>query len=94
MASRPRTKKPTNGTNGTNGASDHLESDDRRPYEITYEQGKEILDEYTRRRLDMTADEFLRAWDAGEFPDDLDAVPGLVGAYIMIPLARPVYLDE
>ncbi len=86
MASKARTKKPSA---GTNGASDHPDSDDRRPYEITYEQGKEILDEYTRRRLGMSADEFLRAWDAGEFPD-VDAIPGLVDAYMMIPLARPV----
>ena len=40
--------------------------------ELTYEEGWELLDREARRCLDMDAEEFVRAWEAGEFgePDD------------------------
>jgi hypothetical protein len=35
----------------------------------TAEESREVFDRATHRYLDMSGDEFLTAWDAGEFED-------------------------
>ena len=37
--------------------------------EISIEDGRRLLDEAARRTLNMTADEFIEAWDEGLFAD-------------------------
>jgi hypothetical protein len=35
--------------------------------ERSFEEGRELFDRQARLRLGMSGEEFLRAWDAGEF---------------------------
>lgn len=44
--------------------------------ELTIEEGWELLDTRARRVLGISAEEFIRKWDAGEFGDP-DDVPGI-----------------
>ena len=37
--------------------------------EISLEEGRRLLDEAARRTLNMTAEEFIVAWDEGRFAD-------------------------
>lgn len=41
--------------------------------EISLEEGRKMLDDAARLHLNMSADEFIEAWDAGRFtePDSL-----------------------
>jgi hypothetical protein len=39
------------------------------PDELTREEGWALLDDEARRYLGMSAEEFIRIWDAGGFPD-------------------------
>jgi hypothetical protein len=72
--------------------------DDHEPlYEPTFEEGMAILDGYTRRMLGISAEEFLRRYDAGEYRGigEGDAVGrGVVRCEMLIPFARPSRLDE
>lgn len=66
-------------------------------YEPTYEEGMAILHGHTRRMLGISADEFLRRYDAGEYHGigEDDAVGrGVVRCEMLIPVARPSRLDE
>lgn len=40
--------------------------------ELSYEEGRELLESAAKRHLGMSAEEFIRAWRAGKFgdPDD------------------------
>lgn len=53
---------------------------------LTPEQGREMFDRQARLRLGMSGEEFIRAWDAGEFGgrDDSD----LMGLAMLLPFAR------
>lgn len=51
------------------------------------EQGKALLDRQARRYLDMSGDEFVRAWRAGEFDDDPDQ-PEIMRVAMLIPFAE------
>lgn len=53
--------------------------------ELTREEGMELLDEAARRKLGISAEEFLRRHDAGELDQDDLAVLDLE---ILIPFAR------
>ncbi len=53
---------------------------------LTPEQGRELFDRQARLRLGMSGDEFIRAWDAGEFGDRDDS--DLMGLVMMLPFAR------
>jgi len=53
---------------------------------LTPEQGREIFDRQARQRLGMSGEEFIRAWDAGEFGDRHDS--DLMGIAMMLPLVR------
>lgn len=49
----------------------------------------DLFDQIARKNLNMSGQEFLRRWDAGEFRDaDWDAVPGLLAVAMALPLAR------
>ena len=53
---------------------------------LTREEGWQILDEQARRSLGMSAEEFVRAWNAGEI-DDPDR-PEVMHVAMLLPLAR------
>lgn len=53
---------------------------------LTPEQGRELFDRQARRRLGMSGEEFIRAWDAGEFGERDDS--DLMGLVMMLPFAR------
>lgn len=38
-------------------------------HEMTLEEGQEMFDKAARRLMNMSGDEFVRAWEAGEFDD-------------------------
>ncbi len=50
--------------------------------ELSPEESAAEFDRQARRRLGMSGEEFLRRWDAGEFPDIEDPDVGWVGALI------------
>jgi hypothetical protein len=56
-------------------------------HELTPEEGRELLDGMARSYLGMSGEEFVRAWDAGEFEDDPDR-PGLMRVAMLVPLGR------
>ena len=49
-------------------------------------QGRQMVDELTRQYLDMGLEEFLRAWDAGEF-EDTDT-PEVMRIAMLLPFVR------
>ena len=53
---------------------------------ISPEEGWQILEEQAQLNLGMSADEFIRKWDAGEFenPD----TPAIISVYMLLPLVR------
>lgn len=55
--------------------------------ELSREQGVALLDRQTRRALGMSAEEFIRAWQAGRFDDDPDQ-PELMRLAALIPFAQ------
>ena len=55
--------------------------------ELTHEEGLALLDREARRYLQMTAEEFIRAWEAGEFDDDPDR-PDVMYVAMLLPLAK------
>jgi hypothetical protein len=55
--------------------------------EVSLEEGRAILDRQARRCLNMSGDEFARAWDAGEFDDDPDR-PEVIDVAMLLPFAR------
>jgi len=58
-----------------------------KPQELSREEGRAILDRQARRCLGMSGDEFVRAWNAGEFDDDPDR-PEVMDVVMLIGLAR------
>ena len=54
--------------------------------ELSEDEARLEFDRQARRRLHMSGEEFLRRWDAGEFPD----TEGFAVSYIasLIPLVR------
>jgi len=57
-----------------------------RPDELTREEGWALLDSEARRYLDMSAEEFIRTWDAGGFPD-VDT-PEVIRVAALLPFVR------
>lgn len=53
---------------------------------LSDEEGREILERATQRYLKMSAEQFVHAWEAGEF-DDPDA-PEVQRVAMLLPLAR------
>lgn len=58
-----------------------------KPQELSQEEGRAILDRQARHYLGMSGDEFMRAWNAGEFDDDSDR-PEVMRVAMLIGLAR------
>lgn len=54
---------------------------------LTPQQARELLDRRARHYLQMSGDEFLRAWDAGEFDDAPDR-PEVMRVAMLLPLGR------
>lgn len=50
------------------------------------DEGMALLDRQARRYLDMSGEEFLRAWESGEFDDDPDR-PEVIRVAMLIPFA-------
>ncbi len=57
-----------------------------KPEFISREEGRPILEEQAQKNLGMSAAEFIRKWDAGEFenPD----TPAIISVYMLLPLVR------
>jgi hypothetical protein len=55
--------------------------------ELTREEGLALLDREARRRLHMSAEEFIRAWASGEFDADPDR-PDVMYVAMLLPFAR------
>jgi hypothetical protein len=54
---------------------------------VTEEEGRKLLDNASRRHLGMSAEEFIRAWDGGEFDDDPDR-PEIQNVAKLLPFGR------
>jgi hypothetical protein len=54
---------------------------------LTPEEAKALFDRRARYYLHMSGEEFLRAWDAGEFDDDPDR-PEVIRVVMLLPFAR------
>jgi hypothetical protein len=55
--------------------------------ELTREEGLALLDRETRRYLQISAEEFIRAWEAGEFDEDPDR-PDVMYVAMLLPFAQ------
>lgn len=59
--------------------------------EMSREEGREMIDRQARRYLDMSGEEFIRRWDAGEFgdPDDRsENPPAVMRLGMLLPFVR------
>lgn len=59
--------------------------------EMSREEGREMIDRQARRYLDISGDEFIRRWDAGEFgdPDDRSKNhPAVMRLGMLVPFVR------
>ncbi|HLZ69264.1 MAG TPA: hypothetical protein VKV26_05065 [Dehalococcoidia bacterium] len=57
-----------------------------KPEFISREEGWQILEEQAQKNPGLSAAEFIRKWDAGEFenPD----TPAIISVYMLLPLVR------
>jgi hypothetical protein len=51
--------------------------------ELDPREGRELLDRQARRHLDMSAEEFRRAWEAGQL--DPEADPNIARVAMLLP---------
>jgi hypothetical protein len=59
--------------------------------EFTVEEARELFDQQARAYLDMSGEEFIRRWDAGEFDDPDDRTkngPEVMRIAMLLPLVR------
>lgn len=57
--------------------------------ELSSDDSMSMFDAVTREAMDLSGEEFLRRWDAGEWQHmDLDDVPGLVDVWMFLPAVR------
>jgi hypothetical protein len=54
--------------------------------EVTREEGRSILDRAAREALNISGEEFLAGWDAGQYENDED--PAVTRVAMLIPFAR------
>lgn len=54
--------------------------------ELDQQEGWELLDRQARRQLDMSGEQFVRAWEAGEF-DGVDD-PAVIDVAMLLPFGR------
>lgn len=55
--------------------------------ELDEDDARALFDEHARSNLNMSGEEFLRAWDAGEFDDEPDR-PEVMRVVMLLPLVR------
>ncbi len=55
--------------------------------ELTLEDGRKLLDKQARRYLNMSGDDFIKKWEAGEFGDDSDR-PEVMRLVMLVPFAK------
>ena len=55
--------------------------------EVSAEEGHAILDRAARRYLNMSAEEFIAAWNAGQFDDNPDR-PEVMRVAMLLPFAQ------
>lgn len=55
--------------------------------ELTAQEARILFDHEARRSLNISGEEFIRAWDAGEFKDDPDR-PEVIRLAMLLPFAR------
>ncbi len=55
--------------------------------ELTQEEGMALLDREAQRYLHMSAEQFMKAWEAGEFDDDPDR-PDVMYVAMLLPFAK------
>lgn len=65
---------------------DSTGNDDLLTEDFTPEEGKRLFDEAARRYMDLSGEEFLRRWDAGEWKDDPDHYP-VMRLVMLLPFA-------
>ena len=58
--------------------------------ELSPEEGWALLDAHARETLGISAAEFARKWDAGEFGDDPDDNPHVMLLASLLPFVRPL----
>jgi hypothetical protein len=54
--------------------------------EVTREEGRAILDRAAREALNISGEDFLAKWDAGQYENDDD--PAVTRVAMLIPFAR------
>lgn len=57
----------------------------RRSWMMSPEEARAYFDEQAGRLLSMEGEQFVRAWEAGEFDDDSDRY-GVIDLVLMLPL--------
>jgi len=70
---------------------DTATSENGRIRELSREQGRELLDRQAQRYLNVSGDEFIRRWDAGEYgdPDDRsENPPAVMRLGMLLPFVR------
>jgi hypothetical protein len=55
--------------------------------ELTREEGLALLDREARRYLQMSAEQFIKAWEAGDFDEDPDR-PDVMYVAMLLPFAK------
>jgi hypothetical protein len=68
-----------------NGYGRESPAEGTRSAELTREQARELFDRRARAELNMSGEEFIRAWEAGELDPDDDHV---IALWMILPFAR------
>lgn len=55
--------------------------------ELSPEEGRALFDARARQWLGISGEEFVQAWEAGEFDDDLDR-PEVMQVAMLLPLVK------
>ncbi len=55
--------------------------------ELSRDEGRALFDRQARYHLGISGDEFIRAWNAGEFDDDPDR-PEVMEVVMLLPFAK------
>ncbi len=55
--------------------------------ELQREEGWALLDQAARHYLDMSAEDFIQAWERGDFDEDPER-PEVIRVAMMVPLAQ------
>jgi len=57
---------------------------------VSDEEGRAILDNAARHYLNMSGEEFLRAWKEGRFTENGDTDPKVAWVSMLVPFAEPI----